>query len=571
MSAPAATWWPTNVRPADRQQRVVHLEGEDRLDARGGHLVERPRRPQRREQPAVAVGREREPVRGLEQDRPVLAVDGRQRALDDEPHRRGVEPEVAVLGEERPRGGVVLGRGQHVPGQRRRRGARAARRSWRRGGRRASCPVIGAKGKAPLGPSKPRRVPCPPARSTAATRPAGSASLAGRARLALALPVGLVARQEDDVLRGERLDRGPSSGRASPPTRSPTRRPTRSRSSASICAAQPLALRAAPGASSAAARWPWPAAASRSSRRHVRRLQGHLHDPLGAVGHQPVPVGGLVEGQAVGEHRRRVDRRRARPGPAAPGSSACRARGPPVTEMLRRNWSNQLTLGVLPMKWSMPRHAIVPPGRTQAWAVAIDSGPEIESTTTWAPSPAGVLHDRLRDLVVVARVDDERRAERGRRLAGGRRGGRGRRCARRPWRAAPWTPARPDRAVADHDHGLARRRAGRGQAVPAGRHHVDQRQQGGLALGPGERLGHLVERGVGQRHAHQLRLARPAPRRRAARRAAPSRTATSARTRTPGPRGTRCSRRRRPSTTTAPGRRRATRAHLRARPPRPCR
>ena len=55
--------------------------------------------------------------------------------------------------------------------------------------------------------------------------------------------------------------------------------------------------------------------------------------------------------------------------------------------MFRRNWSNQFTLGVLPMKWSMPRHAIVPPGRTQAWAVAIDSGPEMESITTWPPSP----------------------------------------------------------------------------------------------------------------------------------------------------------------------------------------
>ena len=57
-----------------------------------------------------------------------------------------------------------------------------------------------------------------------------------------------------------------------------------------------------------------------------------------------------------------------------------------VTEMLRMNWSNQFTLGVLPMKWSMPRQAIVPPGRTQAWAAA-NTGPEMESITTWAPSP----------------------------------------------------------------------------------------------------------------------------------------------------------------------------------------
>ena len=63
MSASPPTWWPTNVRAADREQRVVDLEGEDRLRARGGHLVERPRGPQRRQQAAVAVGRQRQAVR----------------------------------------------------------------------------------------------------------------------------------------------------------------------------------------------------------------------------------------------------------------------------------------------------------------------------------------------------------------------------------------------------------------------------------------------------------------------------------------------------------------------------
>ena len=67
------------------------------------------------------------------------------------------------------------------------------------------------------------------------------------------------------------------------------------------------------------------------------------------------------------------------------------------------------------------------------------------------------------------------------------------------------TPARPIRAVAD-GHRLAGARPGRGQAVPAGGHDVDQRQEGGLATGLGELLGDRVQGPVRERDAHELGL-----------------------------------------------------------------
>ena len=209
---------------------------------------------------------------------------------------------------------------------------------------------------------------------------------------------------------------------------------------------------------------------------------------------------------------------------------------PPVTEMLRRNWSNQLTTGVLPMKWSMPRQAMVPPGRTHACAVAIDSGPEMVSTTTWAPSPAGVLHHGLLDLLVVARRHRQGGPQDASPWRGGRRGGRGRSMRSAPLAVAPCTRGEAHGAVADHDDRLARRRR-RPTVSPCqpGGHHVHQRQQARLAVGARQRLGHRQEGGVGEGDAHVARTGRPAPSRRAARCGAPSRTATSARRRTASP------------------------------------
>ena len=366
--------------------------------------------------------------------------------------------------------------------------------------------MIGANGKAPFGPSKPSRVPWPPASSTAATRPSrqglAPAAAAARSRSRSASR----ARQGDHVLAAQGLDPARARAAPSPPTRSPTRRPTRSRSSASTCS--PRRARSAPDepGQGVPPGGCWPACAQALLEAHAAGLQGHLHDPLGAVGHQAVALGGL--GRAAGGGRASAPgrSRRARRGPGARGSSACPARARRSTEMLRRNWSNQLTLGVLPMKWSMPRHAIVPPGRTQAWAVAIDSGPEIESTTTWAPSPpvcsmtASVISSssresttrvapsagrRLQAVGVVAQAHDPLGALGPRAVDAGQ----------------------PDGAVADHDHGLSRRRAGRGQAVPAGGHDVDERQQRGLAARLGERLGRGVQRALGERDAHELGLA----------------------------------------------------------------
>ena len=58
----------------------------------------------------MAVGREREAVRRLQQDRAVGLVDRRQGALDHEADRLRIQPEVVVVREEGPRDGIVLGR-----------------------------------------------------------------------------------------------------------------------------------------------------------------------------------------------------------------------------------------------------------------------------------------------------------------------------------------------------------------------------------------------------------------------------------------------------------------------------
>ena len=107
---------------ADRDERVVDLEVEDRADPAVGHLGERAAPVERAgSSPAVPVGRERNPVPLGEQDPAGQPVDGRHLALDEE--AQVLDAERVVLVEERRRRGVVLRAGHHV---------QRHRRPWRR-------------------------------------------------------------------------------------------------------------------------------------------------------------------------------------------------------------------------------------------------------------------------------------------------------------------------------------------------------------------------------------------------------------------------------------------------------
>ncbi len=106
------------IRDAD--QRVVHLEVEERADAELSHLVEAARRAagagggQRGERAAVAVGRQRHMIPGRQQHLAGGAVDGRHLPLDEEPDVLEAEPAVSL--EEVDGRPVVLGAGHDVQG-----------------------------------------------------------------------------------------------------------------------------------------------------------------------------------------------------------------------------------------------------------------------------------------------------------------------------------------------------------------------------------------------------------------------------------------------------------------------
>ena len=179
-----------------------------------------------------------------------------------------------------------------------------------------------AERKRPLGPSKPRRVPWPPASRTAATRPCASASSpASRARRSRAWSAsvrGSGMTSAGPAARPGRARRSPS------PTSSPTSRPTRSRSSASICSRR--CSRSCPSRRSrAAARWPW-----RALRQPLLEVvpgwRATLTTPSTRFAIYLVPRRPLVQRQRVRAWARGRSRRVPR-APGAPGSSARRARG----------------------------------------------------------------------------------------------------------------------------------------------------------------------------------------------------------------------------------------------------
>ena len=199
-------------------------------------------------------------------------------------------------------------------------------------------------GSRPLGPSKPRRVPWPARQQHRGhrARRASSASPASRAR-ALALPLGVGARQRDQRRPAPGGSMAPDGGRR-------RRRHQVAHQAADQVEVEGLASsvrRRRRGSSSgrrasASARCAWPAARRRSSML-IAAGAGPPWSPLDPLGHQAVALGRLVQraacarASAPGRACRPPPARAARAGRRGPGTS------PPVTEMLRRNWSNQLT------------------------------------------------------------------------------------------------------------------------------------------------------------------------------------------------------------------------------------
>ena len=74
-----------------------------------------------------------------------------------------------------------------------------------------------------------------------------------------------------------------------------------------------------------------------------------------------------------------------------------------------------------------------------------------------------------------------------------------------PSRCAAMIAQRPDGAVADDRHRVARLDAGGDRGVVAGAHHVGEGQQSGHLV-VADLVAHRHERAVGERHAHALAL-----------------------------------------------------------------
>ncbi len=167
----------------------------------------------------------------------------------------------------------------------------------------------------------------------------------------------------------------------------------------------------------------------------------------------------------------------------------------------------------------------MPPGRTQACARGHRAGTGDRVDHHVRALAAGVLHDGLLDLVVVARGDRQ----------GGPEGGRGGQAvgvvaeADDPLGAlgaGAVHAGEADGPVADHDDRLTGGGAGRGQPVPAGGHDVDQRA-GRSSRGRRPRATRVSGAGSCRRAGRaRTRTDRPARRHRAPTPGAPSRRAT---------------------------------------------
>ena len=252
MSAPARRWWPSSSGRQTRTSGLSTWKVKIVSHPLVGHLVERPGCPESREQPPVTVGGERHAVRTLQQDRSAVAVDRGQGPLHHEAHRPRLEAEVAGSPEAGARGGVVLGRGQHVPGQRA--VPRPQGRDLRGVMGEQGAPRQRREGVVALGAVEAQTGPLPARQQHRRHLAPPEHLLAHLARPALALPLGVGAGYGDEVVRRRRLDGAQGAG-ASADTSSPTRRPISSRSRPSSSVRR--RSRGSPSRrASASARWP---------------------------------------------------------------------------------------------------------------------------------------------------------------------------------------------------------------------------------------------------------------------------------------------------------------------------
>ena len=223
-------------RVGDLDQRIVDLEVEERADAPLAHLVQaarravRPGRGQRGERAAVAVGAEGDVVPVGQQDLARRAVDRRHLPLDEEPDVLQAEPVVAL--EEGDRRLVVLGAGHDVERHdlpcRRPRATIFSAWIWNR-----LAGETGPIGKVPFGPSKPSRVPDPPATRMTPTSPAGQGAGPDLGRPPPGHPLAVGLRQPDHLDRPDLL-RSRRPRPVSPCTSSAIRRSSCSKSIAAI-------------------------------------------------------------------------------------------------------------------------------------------------------------------------------------------------------------------------------------------------------------------------------------------------------------------------------------------------